>query len=236
MLRKVALLLIVAISPLVNSAQTGEDDYGNWLMYFGQYKVHPKYSIHAEVQYRNHTIKPDLEQLLLRTGINYHFQNNAFLTLGYANITSQPYQQDTSIVEHRIWQQLIATQKLGKIKLEHRYRVEQRFIEGTYKNRLRYRAMAFVPIYGKLGSSRSVFLGLYDEVFINTEQIFFDRNRAYAAIGYQLKPGTNIQVGVLNQRVNNFDKWYNQIAVVHNIGTKKSRPVDDGMFKLLESN
>jgi hypothetical protein len=213
------LLLFVALLGATNFslAQTGENETGNWLMYFGQYKVHDKYSIHAEVQYRNHTVKPDLEQLLIRTGLNYHFQKNAFVTLGYGYISSHPYQQDTSIVEHRIWQQLIATQKLGKVKLEHRYRVEQRFIEGDYKNRLRYRAMAFIPLNGNLGDPQTFFLGAYDEIFLNTEQTFFDRNRAYLALGYQINSGTNVQLGVLNQRVDAFDKWYSQLAIVHNI-------------------
>lgn len=216
-MKSIKVILILLVGILTTKTYSQEVEPGNWLMYFGQYKVQPKLSIHGEIQHRNHTVQPDLEQLLIRTGLNYHFQSNAFVTGGYAYISSHPYQQDTSIVEHRIWQQLIATQKLGPVKLEHRYRVEQRWVEGDYRNRLRYRLMAFIPVHKQIGEKGNVFIGLYDEIFMNTEQVYFDRNRAYAAVGYQINKGSNVQVGVLNQAINPFDKWYLQVAFINNI-------------------
>jgi len=58
-----------------------QQETGNWLMYFGTNKISEKFSIHSEAQYRNHTISPtNTEQLLLRTGLNYHFKPNASAT------------------------------------------------------------------------------------------------------------------------------------------------------------
>ncbi len=60
-----------------------QEETGNWLMYFGTNRVSDKFSVHTEIQYRNHTVIPNnVEQLLLRTGLNYHFSNKAFVTAG----------------------------------------------------------------------------------------------------------------------------------------------------------
>ena len=76
-------------------------------MYFGMNKVSRQFSIHSEVQYRNHTTAPlEIEQLLLRTGLNYHYSDKAFMTLGYGHISSYEFESEQSrpeLEEHRIW-------------------------------------------------------------------------------------------------------------------------------------
>ena len=61
-----------------------------------------------------------------------------------------------------------------------------------------------------------------DEIFVNTEQVFFDRNRLYGALGYQINKSTQVQVGYLRQRVNAFGKNYLQFAVVFNPDLRKA--------------
>lgn len=198
---------------------TSNDDLGNWMMYFGMNRVSDKLSIHSEIQYRNHKVGPSIEQLLLRTGLNYHISNNAFVTAGYGYIASHEFESEQSgpeSTEHRIWQQLIMTNFIGRFKFEHRYRVEQRWVNDDYRDRLRYRLMLFYPINKPKIEKGTVFLGIYDEIFLNTKDTFFDRNRLYGAVGYQLNQNAGIQVGVLRQRVNDFGKWYLQFALIFN--------------------
>jgi len=214
--KKNYLLSILCALFLALPSKAQQNETGNWLMYFGQYKLQDKLSLHGEIQYRSRTVSPDLQQLLIRTGVNYHFQSNAFATAGYGYISTE-INDSTTTQEHRIWQQFISTQKFAKVKVEHRYRVEQRFIDETYRNRLRYRVMTFVPINGELGQKGNFFIGAYDEIFINPDSDFFDRNRAYLALGYQVSSGSNIQIGILNQRVSDFGKWNLQIGFVNNL-------------------
>ena len=225
-MKKIILLLL--FWNLFAFVEAQQSDLGNWLMYFGQNRVSEKLSIHSEIQYRNHTIAPvNIEQLLLRTGLNYHFAKNAFATVGYGYIASHIFdspQTHPESEEHRIWQQLITTQLLGRVKFEHRYRIEQRWVNKDYKNRLRYRLMVFVPLNKPKIEKGTVFLGVYDEIFLNTKQTFFDRNRLYGAIGYQLDKATGFQAGLLHQRVNDFGKWYLQFAVVFNPSFVASKP------------
>lgn len=197
-----------------------QEETGNWIMYFGSNKISEKLSIHSEIQYRNHTVAPNnIEQLLLRSGLNYHFSDKAFVTAGYAYIPSYVYkseQKEPETTEHRIWQQFILTNTIGRVKFEHRYRAEQRWVNEKRKNRFRYRLMLFVPLNKPKIEKGAVFLGVYDEVFVNSKRTFFDRNRLYGALGYQFSKTTGIQVGFLRQQVNDFGKNYLQLALVFN--------------------
>ena len=218
------LILLLFLLPVFIFAQ--EDKTGNWLMYFGTNKVSDKFSIHTEIQYRSHTLAPiNIEQLLLRAGVNYHFSDKAFVTAGYAYIPSYVFESEQKAPEteeHRIWQQFILTNKIGRVKFEHRYRIEQRWVNQDYKNRFRYRLMLFIPINKPKIEEKTLFLGLYDEIFLNTKETFFDRNRLYGAIGYQFNKNTNLQAGMMHQQVNGYGKWYLQFALIFNIDLRKN--------------
>ena len=194
-------------------------------MYFGQNRLSDQWSIHSEIQYRNHTVVPNnTEQLLLRTGLNYHLES-ATITIGYGHIGSHIYlseQKSPEVEEHRIFQQLITTNQIGRLKLEHRYRVEQRWVNKNYKNRIRYRLMAFIPLNKKTIEQGTVFIGLYDEIFLNTERTYFDRNRFYGALGYQINKLIGVQAGMLHQETIRGGKWYMQFALTLNTDFRKS--------------
>lgn len=212
------------LSLLPFSLFSQQDELGNWMMYFGTHKLSEKFSLHTEFQYRNHKIGPSVEQLLPRVGINYHFQPNAIVTAGYAFIPSYDFESDQKApetTEQRIFQQLIINNKVGRAKIEHRYRVEQRWVNDDYRNRLRYRLMVAYPLNKSTFTTGTVFLAVYDEIFMNTKNTYFDRNRLYAAVGYQFSDSGNIQVGIMNQAVNTFDKYYLQFALAYNFDFSK---------------
>jgi len=219
------LIVLLFLLPISLFAQ--QDKIGNWLMYFGTNRISDQLSIHTEVQYRNYTFGSiNTEQLLLRTGLNYHFSSKAFVTAGYAFVPSYLFeseQKNPEITEHRIWQQFILTNKIGRVKFEHRYRIEQRWINQYYKNRFRYRIMLFVPLNKPVIEKGSLFVGLYDEIFINTESNFFDRNRLFGSLGYQFNKSTNLQLGMLHQQLPDFGKWHFQVALTFNPDFRKQK-------------
>ncbi|NOX47980.1 MAG: DUF2490 domain-containing protein [Chlorobi bacterium] len=221
---KTFILLFLFTMPI--SLLSQQNETGNWIMYFGMNKLSDKFSIHTEVQYRNHTLIPNnTEQLLLRTGLNYHFSGKAFATAGYAYVPSYDFESEQiapESIEHRIWQQLILANTIGRIKFEHRYRIEQRWVNKDYKNRLRYRLMLFVPLNKPKIEKGTLFLGVYDEIFLNTKKDFFDRNRLYGALGFQYNKVSNVQIGVLHQQLTDSAKWYLQFALFLNIDFRKS--------------
>lgn len=219
--------LTIVLVLLTNFLPAQNEEVGNWLMYFGANKVSNKFSIHSEVQYRNHTLAPvNTEQLLLRTGLNYHFTKNAMLTAGYAYVAGHVYESDQTTPESeesRIWQQFILNNKIGRVKFEHRYRLEQRWVNKVYKNRFRYRLMLFVPINKPTIEKGTLFIGLYDEVFINDQKTFFDRNRLYGALGYQLSKSASFQLGFMRQQLNDSAKNYLQFALAFNPDFRKKK-------------
>lgn len=213
-----AFLLLIVLTPVSLMAQN--DQWGNWLMYFGANKVSDKISIHTEVQFRNHTIIPtNTEQLLLRTGINYHINDHSIATGGYAFVASHDFespQKEAESTEHRIFEQFILTNTVGRVKFEHRYRLEQRWVNSNYRNRFRYRLMLFIPLNKSKMEPGALFVGLYDEIFMNAKATFFDRNRLYGALGYQFNKATNLQVGVMQQQVGSAGKRYLQFGLTFN--------------------
>lgn len=186
-----------------------------WLMYFGNHKISADCGIHAEVQWRRHDIFSEDQQLLLRTGMDYYLKTNSRVTLGYAFVLTYPYGEfavPNSFPEHRIWQQFQTVQDFGKVKLSHRYRLEQRFIGnattgemsgGRYENRFRYMAKLTIPFATQW--KRPLFAAAYDEIFLNfgkeVAYNIFDQNRAYAALGVTLSPTLKLELGYLYQVV-----------------------------------
>ena len=76
--------------------------------------------------------------MLVRTGLGYDINENNNVLLGYGFIDSRNKVMETNEIlkvnEHRIYQQFISKQAIGKIKIQHRYRFEQRFIEDDFNS------------------------------------------------------------------------------------------------------
>ncbi len=196
----ILLLLFISLSGYSQKAELG-----NWLIYFGNKKVNEKVNWHHEVQYRNYNAIGDLEQLLLRTGLGYNLtENNNNLLLGYGYILSQNYisnsDEKVNVNEHRIYQQFITKQNITeRVTLQHRYRFEQRFIEENFKLRFRY----FLGINIPVNKKNTLYLSAYNEIFLNTKDTIFDRNRLYSGLGYRLNKTFRFEVGYMNQFLNN---------------------------------
>ena len=204
MLNHIKFLLIfgAVLLPLIGLSQNS--DFGNWLIYFGNKDFNDRWNWHHEVQYRNYDAIGDLEQLLLRTGIGYNLtDSNNNVLLGYGFIASENYLNDqnkVSVNEHRIYQQFITKQQIGSIKLSHRYRFEQRFVESDFRMRFRYFLSLNVPICkNEEGEFNKWYLSSYNEIFLNTESSIFDRNRLYGGLGYRLNKKVRFELGYMNQ-------------------------------------
>jgi hypothetical protein len=196
-------------------AQPGEP--GNWLIYFGDKKINNRWNWHHEVQYRNFNLLGDTEQLLLRTGIGYNLtENNNNIHLGYAFIYSEPYigegDEKTNFNEHRIYQQFITRQSAGRFSWQHRYRFEQRFFEDDFRMRLRYFLSFNVALNNTTMQDKTFYLSAYNEIFLNTEQTIFDRNRLYGGLGYRFSKKVRTELGLMNQTTNTVSR--NQLNII----------------------
>ncbi|SHI73977.1 DUF2490 domain-containing protein [Algibacter luteus] len=201
---KVNLVALTMVLMLPIYAQSQDSNFGNWLIYIGNKKLNNNWNLHHEVQYRNYNAIGDLEQLLLRTGLGYTFNNSKNnLLLGYGYILSENYLGNTdekiSVNEHRIFQQFITKQNFNKFSLQHRYRFEQRFVESDFKMRWRYFLGLNVPFCVSEDQTSKLYFSAYNEIFLNTKSSVFDRNRLYGGIGYNINKNIRVEAGYMNQ-------------------------------------
>jgi len=222
-------LVLILITTSTYAQNNGEDELGAWYMLFTNNRVSEKLSIHAEVQYRNYEFADNFNQLLLRTALNYHISDKAMASFGYGFISTDPTfpepDGEENISEHRIYQQFVLRNSVGKLKFSHRYRLEQRFIDNPLSgNDTQHRARYFLRLTYPL--SDKWFLTAYDEVFINFQNEFFGQNRLYGALGYNFSDKLSTQVGYLKNdfRVDTFDRF--QIAVFIKTDLRKKKKED----------
>lgn len=227
-MKKIRAALLVSFASMnifsAKSQVIDESQMGAWYMYFFN-TSHEKSKIgfQGDVQYRNWNIAGDLEQLLLRGGVTFKPEKaNIKFTLGYGNITTGAFGEDNSTInESRIYQEALFPTKIGeRFYLNHRLRYEQRFVEEeSLRTRYRYNLFVNVALNQKEMKEKTIYLALYDEIFINGTgmpgQSIFDRNRAYIALGYVLKKGMKFQLGIMNQTTNTVNKNQLQLSFHH---------------------
>ncbi|MGM0635639.1 MAG: DUF2490 domain-containing protein [Bacteroidota bacterium] len=212
-MRTILCLVIAFIFSLNTSAQnlTPPTDNGYWIGYFGDNKISEKFGIHTEVQLRSLFLEDGLSTQLYRTGINYYLPEGLMLTLGYAYIYNKPDGIDIDAVkseEQRVWQQFIVRTKKTILSMEHRYRLEQRFIRNletknqTTKYRARYRYQIIHPLASYFSAFEDIFAVANNEIMLNLDSKpnqVFDRNRLFLGLGYKFSPEFNVQMGYMNQ-------------------------------------
>ncbi|MGG5208082.1 DUF2490 domain-containing protein [Chryseobacterium sp. MIQD13] len=214
---------VLSLGSITTFAQ--KNDLGAWYMYFGNNKISKKLNWHNEIQYRNFDAAGDLEQLLIRTGIGYDLtENNNNVLLGYGFILSQPYvnSEKKENIEHRIFQQFITKQKFGRFNLQHRYRLEERFLQDDFRMRFRYMIGLNIPITQKEMLPKSLYASVYNEIFLHFDSPVFDRNRVYGALGYVINKNMRIEAGYMNQIQENKNRGQIQIGFYNNIPFNKN--------------
>jgi hypothetical protein len=211
--------VIVCQSDFLNAQQS---KFGNWFIYFGNQKISKKWNWWNELQVRNYDFVGDVQQVLMRTGIGYDLvENNLNALIGYAHVTSYNYQssdaEKTVSTENRIYQQLNIKNRFNRIFLTHRYRAEQRFFKNDFKFRFRYFLSCNIPITRSEMTTHALYASFYNEIFLQGKTPFFDRNRAYAALGYVISPDLKFELGYMNQMIEKSGRNQLQIVIFNSI-------------------
>lgn len=193
-----------------------------WYAGYGTFYLHKNVSLWAEYQWRRDDVITDWQQSLLRVGGQYHFKNDVSVAILYGYIISYPYGDfpagPYTVPEHRITEQLVWNSAIGRLGLNHRIRLEQRFVgkvnqqaatydvtDYTYLNRMRYQLRGTLPLNKPTMQDKTFYLAAFDELFIgfgkNVNQNIFDQNRVGLLLGYQLNKVYRVEAGYFNQTV-----------------------------------
>ncbi|WP_312090023.1 DUF2490 domain-containing protein [Chryseobacterium sp.] len=218
-------VIVVVLCFLSISVFAQKDELGAWYMYFGNNKISDRFNFHNEIQYRNFDVGTDLEQLLIRTGIGYDLtENNNNVLVGYGFVLSKPYinGEKSENIEHRLFQQYITKQKFGRVFLQHRYRLEERFLQDDFRMRFRYLLGINIPINNKEMLPKTWYASAYNEIFLHFNSPVFDRNRVYGAVGFVINKNMRIEAGYMNQIQENKNRGQIQIGFYNNIPFTKN--------------
>jgi hypothetical protein len=201
------LALLAGSAPAAHAQTPGS--WGSWFIAAAELpgSAEHRWGGFAEVQVRTDAPFHEYFYNELKGGVSYNIDNNFALLLGggrYATYDKHELGDGPLNVEKRLWQQLLLVQYASRLKLEHRYRIEQRWLrfrdESTdFRQRLRYRLNAFLPLNAPKIQPGTVFLSAYDEIFLNPKGPVFERNRIYAGLGYQASTHFIVQAGWVNQ-------------------------------------
>lgn len=206
------------------SSSTGQKTIANsfhaWSVYTGSHKLSDKGMLYTEYQWRRADGYKNPQQSLVRLGLDYKVNGNLSVMAGYGWIKTYPYGIQPVLHdfnENRLFEQANIISAIGKVDIQHRYRIEQRWIDQyvknsageivqvdpIFRNRVRYRLMVLVPLTRKEKTNHIPFVQINDEVFVGIGKGIaknpLDQNRFIAAIGWRFNASTNVQVGYLNQ-------------------------------------
>lgn len=184
-------------------AHADDVDSQQWTLITAQKELTEKWRAYLEVQPR---LGPDLtggsprgvERLLVRGAIGYRLTPKTSLWQGYA-WTPQFLPTDSS--EHRLFQQLLYEDKLGKTSFLNRARLEERFIEGAGGTSIRLRNM--IRFAHPISANKKWTAVAYDELFWNLNSTTggptsgYDQNRIFLGISRQTSSKLRVETGYL---------------------------------------
>ncbi|MFM8741351.1 MAG: DUF2490 domain-containing protein [Cytophagales bacterium] len=215
----VFLIVLLAISPFIiaQSHQTITQST-EWFMLASNMKLSKKVGFTFDAQFR---FSQNFEgmQHFVRNGLDvYVNQRLSLVPIGYMYVWNYRYGERPPAFadnEQRIWQQVFYKHPIGKWRVTHRLRLEQRFLQShnsitgednsynIFRNRLRYRLVGQVPLKGNNIVPKSFFTGVMNEAFyswgkdVSTYEI--DQNRFFTGVGYQLNKDFFIWPGFFYQ-------------------------------------
>ncbi|MFD2244615.1 DUF2490 domain-containing protein [Pontibacter ruber] len=187
-----------------------------WVRYSNRLQLSERVAFVAEVDNRVFLSEFREQTFSLRSAVRYTFHPQIDATLGFTYAQQYPQNPESDLVvpELRPQQDITLKQEIGKVKLNHQYRLEERFIRKTIEDelasgyrfnfRFRYRLQGEVPLWH--GETQEVKLVVSDEVMLNAgksiEYNTFDQNRLYGGVQWEVSPALALELGYM--------KWHQQ--------------------------
>lgn len=185
-----------------------------WLGMYTKYRLSEKLFYYGEYHYRRReNFIQEMAQIYLRFGLTYLFDKNFEITGGivtpiYWAPGSREGEIDRVVMQYRFWEQLLFVQPVGRSKIYHQLRFEQRWkrdyeVEAPFKLtfRFRYRISLYVPINRDHLMPKTLFFSAYDEIFFQAgKSITYDHledNRLFLGLGYIVNENIQIQAGYM---------------------------------------
>ena len=222
-LKKLILIIPLLFTFPLSAQDLNESDWGSWVMLYGTHKISKSFNVITEIRLHNYEVFKVLDNRFIRTGLSYQIVNGVSVTAGYIHQYSETI-DNTSISENRSYEEITFKNKIKKLSISHRYRLENRWINRNgntdFSNRMRYRLMISHPLFDK-------FYGIFfNEVFINLQEPIFNQNRLHLGLGYTFDPNLKLELGYLKNHFSSTNFDILRIGILFNTDLSK-KPMAD---------
>lgn len=221
------ILAMLVACPVLSRAEVDED-LQNWYLVTATADLGHRMLGYFEVQPRigNDIFGPVPEskggthfsQILIRPSLGYKLNEHVSLWQGYA---WAPSYIPRHVNENRIFQQVLINNRIKRVQLVNRTRLEQRFLENVDDTSVRVRHLLRLAV--PIGKSKWSWVAS-DELFVNLNNVKngpgggFDQNRAFVGINRKFNDTVNMDLGYMNQYVNRDDPFVDRMNHIIMVG------------------
>jgi hypothetical protein len=237
------LLLFCFLVTSLAAQNNRQNDFNNinWIQVFVSKKINSKIDWLADYQLRRVNGLKNGQQNLFRTLIQYKPIEQVNIGVGYAQAETfvygdYPIANAGKFPEHRVFEQVVVKQKINAVTLTNRFRIEQRWLgkvkPGTNReielwsllHRFRYMAKLQAPLYKKMYAwvADEIFVGAGKNVGVNV----FDQNRIHINFGYKINNKLSVEIGYVNQLLQQGRLINNKAIIQRNSGIAFSTSIN----------
>lgn len=201
-LSKYICTLLVASCGVSMTVFAQPDKLGSWEMANINYQYTKHISFFGEIQARSQRLTTDFFYHEVKGGVGYSIGKKISFLVAAGDYRTYVFPgnfKSLQTKEFRFWQQFSFKSNLDPVRVDHRFRIEQRWLNGNYRNRFRYRINPVIPINHKTIVPKTLYGVVFDELFFTNQAPYFERNRFFVGLGYQFSKLIAIQSGFLRQ-------------------------------------
>ncbi|WP_426430020.1 DUF2490 domain-containing protein [Winogradskyella sp. HB-48] len=222
-LLSIALIGLTTINLIAQSPS--ENHLGSWYTYGSQHRLSEHFSLSSWAELRFYEPSSNYNLAFISLGGNYHIKNNQTIGLAYAYLdidTVFEFDHRPNIHEHRLCEQYTISHSTSQLNIQHRARLEQRFLgfsdRNELQNRFRYRLSL------KYNLNNIIFINVSEEPFVNFQDQVFHENRFYTGFGFNVTSHSQLQIGYLKQHIrkNNLNRI--QVGISFTTDSRKPKP------------
>ncbi len=181
-------------------------------------KLSDKFLFQFDAQFRSSDQWKSKETVILRPVLSYMLNKDAALGLGYAAVSNWRTIEGVwdNINEKRLWQQLNINKRKGSMAIQHRFRLEERWLPNitveqnafkenghAFSSRLRYMTRVMGPFTTNTAFTKGLYWAAQNEFFLNlwggnvVNKKLFDQSRTYAGAGYRISSAVDAELGYM---------------------------------------
>lgn len=201
----VGIIFIIAFFQGLKAQEIETNELGSWYTLTNKFKVSERFYFSSVVQLRLVDFVQNARIFLVAPGVNYKINKSLTGAAGYMYLDfHQEGIRITSLnYENRIWEAISYASTLGKVKVNQRLMLEQRYFTRvnettSYQNRIRYRINFDFNLF-KLKNDKYILGKVSEEIRIRSKNGFnepqFDQNNFAVFLGYKLLNNSKIYAG-----------------------------------------